>query len=702
MTVDILPGRVGPLGARPDEHGTNFAVSSGGDKVTLCLFDGVGAETQLVLPERDGDIHHGYVPGVGPGQAYGFRVDGPFDRSRGLCYNPAKLLLDPYARAIHGDVRFGSEVLGYTIDNPGAPSPVDSAPFVPRSLVTAPAAAPVTPGPGHALADTVLYEVHVRGFTARHPGVPERLRGTYAGLVHDAVIAHLVDLGVTAVELLPVHHNVPESFLVERGLTNYWGYNTIGFFAPHAAYSAEVRAGRPGGQVGEFRAMVDALHAAGLEVVLDVAFNHTAEGGPGGPTLCHRGLDNAAYYRLDPADPSRYLDTTGTGNSVNTADATALRMVMDSLRYWVTEMGVDGYRFDLAPTLGRESSDQFDPFSAFFDVVSQDPVVSQVKLIAEPWDVGRYDSYDVGRFPPLWSEWNGRYRDTVRDWWRSNGGLLPDFASRLCGSADIYDHPEEGRRPSASVNFVTVHDGFTLSDLVSYNGKHNEANGEGNRDGTDDNRSWNCGAEGPTTDADILALRARQQRAFLVTLLLSAGVPLLLGGDELGRTQRGNNNAYCQDNEITWFDWSAVNPDLLRFTKNVIALRRAHAVFRRRRFSAGSAGPDLRWFTPAGTEMTQANWADPEARSIALFIDGATDPDVTADGRPMLDDDFLVLVNAWWEPLTFQLPPEYRAGNWEVGCDTFDPAHSGAVIGQTQVGPRSVLVLRSARRNTAA
>ncbi|MUL80149.1 glycogen debranching protein GlgX [Mycolicibacterium sp. CBMA 226] len=696
MTTPVRPGRASPLGATPDQHGTNFAVSSGGDRVTLCLFDAAGTETRIVLPERDGDVHHGYVAGVGPGQAYGFRVDGPFDRSRGLCYNPAKLLLDPYARAIHGHVRFGPEVLGYAIETPSVPSALDSAPFVPRSLVAA-AGPPRTTGPGHALADTVLYEVHVRGFTAAHPGVPEALRGTYAGLAHEAAIGHLVDLGVTTVELLPVHHNVPESFLIERGLTNYWGYNTIGFFAPHAAYSAAVRAGRPGGQVGEFRAMVDALHAAGIEVVLDVVFNHTAEGGPGGPTLCFRGLDNAAYYRLDPADPSRYLDTTGTGNSVNTADGATLRMVMDSLRYWVTEMGVDGYRFDLAPTLGREADDRFDPFSAFFDVVGQDPVVSQVKLIAEPWDVGRYDSYGVGRFPPLWSEWNGRYRDTVRDWWRSHDGLLPDFASRLCGSADIYDRPEDGRRPTASINFVTVHDGFTLSDLVSYNGKHNEANGEGNRDGTDDNRSWNCGAEGPTDDPDVRALRARQQRAFLVTLLLSAGVPLLLGGDELGRTQRGNNNAYCQDNEITWFDWSAIDTDLLRFTKDVIALRRKHPVFRRRRFSAGSGGSDLRWFTPAGTEMTQANWADPEARSFALFIDGATDPDVSADGVPLLDDDFLLLVNGWWEPLTFELPADYGAHRWEVVCSTFDPAERDTVAGPTTVGPRSVVVLRSAR-----
>jgi glycogen operon protein len=695
MTTDILPGRPGPLGATPDRHGTNFAVSSNGDKVTLCLFDAGGAETRLVLPERDGDVHHGYVPGVAPGQAYGFRVDGPYDPARGLCYNPAKLLLDPYARAIHGDVRFGPEILAYAIDNPSAPSALDSAPNVPRSLVTAPPTSPPAPGPGRALADTVVYEVHVRGFTATHPGVPEELRGTYAGLAHEAAVAHLVDLGVTAVELLPVHHNVPEQFLVERGLTNYWGYNTIGFFAPHAAYSAAVRAGRPGGQVEEFRAMVAALHDAGLEVVLDVVFNHTAEGGAGGPTLCHRGLDNAAYYRLDPADDGRYVDTTGTGNSLNTANPTTLRMVMDSLRYWITDMGVDGFRFDLAPTLGRDEDDAFDPFSPFFDVVGQDPVVSQVKLIAEPWDVSRPDSYDVGRFPPLWSEWNGHFRDTVRDWWRSTGGVLGDFATRLCGSADVYDRPEDGRRPSTSVNFVTVHDGFTLTDLVSYDGKHNEANTENNRDGTDDNRSWNCGAEGPTQDAGVLALRARQRRAFLVTLLLSAGVPLLLGGDELGRTQQGNNNAYCQDNEISWFDWSSVDPELVQFTKDVIALRRGHPVFRRRRFADGSRAADLRWYTPAGTAMTTANWTDPEARSIALFIDGATDPDVAPDGEPMLDDDFLALANAWWGSLSFQLPQELSAQRWEVVCDSFEPGRTGPVSWPAEVGPRSVVVLHS-------
>jgi len=696
MTPKIVPGRPDPLGATPGEVGTNFAVASGGDEVRLCLFDADGTETQLVLPDRDGDVWHGFVPGIGPGQAYGFRVGGPFDPGHGLRYNPAKLLLDPYSRAITGDVRFGPEVLGHSVENPLAPSPLDSAAHVPRSLVSA-ALPPVSvPQPQRALADTILYEIHVRGFTANHPGVPKELRGTYAGLAHDAALQHLVDLGVTAVELLPVHHSVPEQFLVERGLTNYWGYNTIGFFAPQANYSAAVRAGQPAAEIAEFRAMVDALHGAGLEVILDVVFNHTAEGGAGGPTLCFRGLYNPAYYRLVPADPSSYFDTTGTGNSLNTDHPTTLRLIMDSLRYWLSQMGVDGFRFDLAPTLGREDG-TFDPLSAFFDLVAQDPVISQAKLIAEPWDVGQMDSYEVGRFPPLWSEWNGRFRDTVRDWWRSQDGRLGEFASRLCGSSDIYGDRAEGRRPSASVNFVTVHDGFTLHDLVSYGQKHNEANGEGNRDGTDDNRSWNCGVEGPTDDPGVLALRARQKRAFLLTLLLSGGVPMILGGDELGRTQRGNNNAYCQDNEITWFDWSAVDDGLFGFTTDLVALRRRHPVFRRRRFLTGAAAADLRWFTPSGAQMTPQDWADPAARSIALFIDGSTDPDVDADGTPLIDDDFLVLVNAWWEPLTFSVPTSFAQDPWEIVCDSFDPARTGATGQQLDVGPRSAVVMRSGR-----
>jgi isoamylase len=698
MTATIRPGSPAPLGATCGPDGTNFAVSSNGDQVTLCLFDAGGVETQLALPERDGEIWHGFVPGVGEGQAYGFRVSGPYDRARGLRYNPTKLLLDPYARAIDGECRFGPELLDYAIDDTAAPSRLDSAGHVPRSLVTAPVpAAPPGQGPGYLLADTIIYEVHVRGFTATHPGVPPELRGTYAGVAHEAALEYLVGLGVTAVELLPVHHNVPESFLVERGLTNYWGYNTIGFFAPHAAYSAAVRAGRRGGQVAEFRSMVEALHAAGLEVVLDVVFNHTAEGGPDGPTLAHRGLNNAGYYHLDSNDRGRYVDTTGTGNSLNLANPATLRMIMDSLRYWVSAMGVDGFRFDLAPTLGRGDDGDFDPFSAFFDVVSQDPVISRVKLIAEPWDVGSADSYDIGRFPPLWSEWNGRFRDTARDWWRSRDGMLGDFAARLCGSADIYDRPDEGRRPSASVNFVTVHDGFSLTDLVSYNDKHNAANTEGNRDGADDNRSWNCGAEGPTNDPEVLALRARQKRALLATLLLSAGVPLLLGGDESGRTQRGNNNAYCQDNEISWFDWTAVDHDLLSFTTELIALRRHHPAFRWHRYRTGKTASDLRWFAPSGAEMRAEDWSNPSARSVGLFIDGSADPDGGPDGAPMIDDDFLVFVNAWWEPLTFIVPDDLRGRRWDTACDTFNPVRKHTVEQELSVGPRSVLVLQSSR-----
>ncbi len=688
----VLRGGPTPLGATSSPQGTNFAVSSGGEQVTLCLFDRDGTESRVQLPDRDGDVWHGFVPGVRAGQAYGYRVDGPFDPARGLRYNPAKLLLDPYARAIAGDVWYGPEVLGHAVENPWAPSSLDSAAHVPRSLVIGDTSVPAASRPRYDFSQTVLYEVHVRGFTATHPDIPPPLRGTYAGLAHDAAVDHLVNLGVTAVELLPVHHSVPEQFLLERGLTNYWGYNTIGFFAPHAGYSAAVRAGLPGGQVEEFCAMVNRLHGAGLEVVLDVVFNHTAEGGAGGPTLCHRGLDNRAYYRLDPADPSRYVDTTGTGNAINADRPVALQMIMDSLRYWVSEMGVDGFRFDLATTLGRERGD-FDPFAVFFASVAQDPVISRVKLIAEPWDVGRFDSYELGRFPPLWSEWNGRFRDTVRDFWRSHDGLLGDFASRLCGSADLYGNREEGRRPSASINFVTVHDGFTLADLVSYNDKHNDANLEGNNDGSNDNRSWNCGEEGKTAEPDVLTLRARQQRVFLVTLMLSAGVPMLLGGDELGRTQRGNNNAYCQDNEISWFDWTGVDRQLLSFTTDLIALRRSHPVFRRRRFLTGAAAGDLRWFTPSGGDMTERDWADPLARSVALLVDGSVDPDCGEDGTPLLDDLFLFLINSWWEAMTFTLPPE--ASGWQIVCDSFDPAHSGTADGQLQVAARSVVICTS-------
>ena len=694
----VRPGIWFPLGATLQDSGTNFAVASGmADGMLLCLFDRRGAETRIPMPDRDGGIWHAFVPGVGAGQAYGYRATGPYDPGRGARCNPAKLLLDPYALATSGEVRFGPEVLGHVSDDPDTPSTLDSAAHVPRSLVVDPAydwaTKPLAP---RRYADTVIYEVHVKGFTAAHPEVPPELRGTFAGLGHDAAIAHLLHLGVTAVELLPVHQSVPEAFLPDRGLTNYWGYNTIGYFAPHAGYSAAVRAGHPGGQVAEFKAMVDALHAAGLEVLLDVVFNHTAEGDHTGPTLCHRGLDNEAYYRLQPDDPRRYVDTTGCGNSIDAADPLALQMVMDSLRYWLTEMRVDGFRFDLAPTLARQYG-SFDRVSAFLDLVSQDPVVSRAKLIAEPWDVGQVDSYGVGRFPPLWREWNGKYRDTMRDFWRSHGGLLGDFATRLTGSSDLYGGA--GRRPTSSVNMITAHDGFTLADLVSYDSKHNEANGEANSDGTDDNRSWNCGVEGPTTDGEILALRRRQSRAMLATLLLSFGIPMIVGGDELGRTQQGNNNAYCQDNSITWFDWSAVDEDLLAFTRQLVAFRQTHPVFRRRRFLVGAEAGELLWFTPAGTPVTAAEWRDPDARSLALYLDGADAPDLAADGRPMIDDDFLLLVNAWWEPLTFTVPPTRPGQTWCREIDTFDPTagrstERSSVADPVAVGPRSVVVLR--------
>ena len=697
-TLAALPGSPFPLGATPGDGGTNFAVASGvADAMTLCLFDDTGTETQIPLQDYDAGVWHGFVPGAGPGQAYGYRVAGPYDPPRGIRCNPAKLLLDPYARSISGEVAFGPEVLGYAVDNPDAPSTLDSAGHMPRSLVVDEKFQWTDGSPlRRRYSDTIIYEMHVKGFTMRHPDVPAELRGTYAGLAHEAAIAYLVDLGVTAVELLPVHQNVPESFLVQRGLTNYWGYNTIGYFAPHNGYSAQVRAGRQGGQVAEFKAMVDALHAAGLEVLLDVVFNHTAEADHMGPTLCFRGLDNPAYYRLEPGDPSHYVDTTGCGNSLNAGDPVTLQLIMDSLRYWLTEMHVDGYRFDLAPTLARQEGG-FDQMSAFFDLVSQDPVVSQAKLIAEPWDVGQMDSYDLGRFPPLWREWNGKYRDSMRDFWRSHRIGIGEFATRFCGSSDLYGGAQR-RRPTASVNLFTVHDGFTLADLVSYNDKHNEANGEANRDGSSDNRSWNCGREGPTADPAILALRKRQSRAMLTTQLLSFGVPLLLGGDERGRTQQGNNNAYCQDNEITWFDWSSADAELLAFTRRLVALRKEHPVFRRRRYLAGAEASELGWFTPAGTPMTAADWADPSALSLAVYLDGSDGPDRAEDGTPLLDDDFLALFNAWWEPLDFVIPATRAGLVWRAEMDSYDPA-APAVATQRHVGdrltvgPRSVVVL---------
>ncbi len=702
-----LPGSHFPLGATVGDGGTNFAVASAvADGMQVCLFDETGTETQIPLRDYDAGVWHGFVPGIGVGQAYGYRATGPYDPARGVRCNPAKLLLDPYARALAGTVRFGPEVLGYAAGGgPDVPGTADSAAHVPRSLVVDETFRWGDGArPRRSYADTIIYEVHVKGFTMAHPGVPPELQGTYAGLGHEAAIGHLTGLGVTAVELLPVHESVPEAFLLQRGLTNYWGYNTIGYFAPHQGYSAAVRAGKPGGQVAEFKAMVNALHRAGLEVLIDVVFNHTAEAGQDGPTLCFRGLDNPAYYRLDPGDPRGYIDTTGCGNSLNVGDPVTLQLIMDSLRYWVSDMHVDGFRFDLAPTLARQEG-EFEKRSAFLDMVSQDPVVSRVKLIAEPWDVGQMDSYDLGGFPPVWREWNGKYRDTMRDFWRSHPVGLGEFANRFAGSSDLYGGAR--RRPTASVNLITVHDGFTLRDLVSYNDKHNEANGESNRDGTSDNNSWNCGAEGPTSDPAVLALRARQSRAMLTTLLLSFGIPMLLGGDEMGRTQQGNNNAYCQDNEIAWFDWSAADTELLAFTRQLIAFLKAHPAFRRQRFLAGAAGAaELGWFTPGGTAMTGPDWSDPSALALAIYLDGSDEPDRAADGSPLLDDDFLVLVNAWWQPLDFVLPVTRPQAAWRTEIDTYSPAVPGssaaaprAAGDHVTVSPRSIVVLSDASRD---
>src|SRR5215467_7823412 len=585
------PGTAYPLGATHDGVGANFALfSSVAERVDLCLFDDAGAEDRVTLHEMDGFVWHGYLPGVGPGQRYGYRVHGPYDPAAGHRCNPAKLLLDPYAKAIDGILAWNPAVFSYRFGRPDERNDEDSAPYVPRSVVTNPYfdwAADRSPGtPYH---ESVIYEAHVRGLTMRHPGIPEAERGTYLGTSHPAVIEHLQELGVTAVELMPVHQFVTDAFLTERGLANYWGYNTIAFLAPHNAYAF---AGTRGEQVQEFKSMVQALHEAGIEVILDVVYNHTAEGNHLGPTLSFRGIDNAAYYRLVDDDPAYYNDTTGTGNSLLMQHPHVLQLIMDSLRYWVLEMHVDGFRFDLAAALARQFH-EVDRLSAFFDLVQQDPVVSQVKLIAEPWDVGE-GGYQVGNFPPLWSEWNGKYRDTVRDLWRGEPATLPEFAFRFTGSSDLY--ADDGRHPVASVNFATCHDGFTLTDLVSYNDKHNEANGEGGQDGSDDNRSWNCGTEGPTEDPGIVELRLRQECNFLATLLLSQGVPMLLAGDELGRTQQGNNNAYCQDNDISWVHWppaaggvgqGPAAEALLDFTRRLIALRRDHPVFRRRRYLRG-------------------------------------------------------------------------------------------------------------------
>jgi glycogen operon protein len=667
----LRPGEPLPLGAIWDGRGTNFSVfSEAAEGVELCLFDDEEQERRIALPERTAFCWHGYLPGVGPGQRYGFRVHGPWDPARGHWCNPAKLLIDPYARAITGHIEWNPAVFPYPLGGDELESEhSDSAPFMPKSIVIDDRFDWGGDRPlRRQINETVIYEVHVKGFTMRHPEVPENIRGTYAGLAHPAAIEHLTSLGVTAVELLPIHQFVHEKHLLDKGLRNYWGYHSYGFFAPHGEYSSS---GDTGGQVREFKEMVKALHAADLEVILDVVYNHTGEGSHLGPMLSLQGLDNLAYYRTMPDDPRHYMDYTGTGNSLNMRHPHALQLVMDSLRYWVLEMHVDGFRFDLASTLARELYD-VDRLSAFFDIIHQDPVLSGVKLIAEPWDIG-VGGYQVGNFPVRWCEWNGKYRDAVRDYWRGEEQMLPELANRFTGSADLY--MDNGRKPYAGVNFVTAHDGFTLRDLVTYNEKHNEANGEENRDGESHNRSWNCGAEGPTDDPGVNELRARQSRNFLTTLLLSQGMPMLLGGDEIGRTQGGNNNAYCQDNEISWFDWEAADRGLLEFTRRVIELQRDHPVFRRRRWFKGrpvdrKGVSDIAWFRPDAQAMSEEDWQVGYAKALMLLLNGDALREVDEDGQPVRDDSFLLLFNAHYEPLTFTMPPERFGSRWTVVLNT--------------------------------
>jgi glycogen operon protein len=702
--MNTLPGHPYPLGATWDGSGVNFALfSEHATTVELCLFGGRGGNEQMAripMGQQTDQIWHVYLPEVRPGQRYGYRVHGPYDPTRGHRFNPHKLLLDPYARAIDRTLTWSDLVFGYPVGHHDADLTLDgrdNAPYVPKNVVVDSAydwegdRLLRTPWP-----DSVLYEVHVKGFTARHPDVPPALRGTYAGFACPVVTDYLRALGVTAVELLPVHQHVDERHLVKRGLTNYWGYNSIGFFAPDGRYAS---AGTLGQQVTEFRDMVKALHRAGIEVILDVVYNHTAEGNHLGPTLGFRGIDNAAYYRLRADDPRSYEDFTGCGNTLNMRHPRTRQLILDSLRYWVLEMHVDGFRFDLASALAR-SSHAVDRLGAFSDFIQQDPVLSQVKLIAEPWDLGE-GGYQVGHFPPQWSEWNGRYRDTVRDYWRGADGTRGDFAGCLTGSADLYGR--SGRQPRASINFVTAHDGSTLDDLVSYQDKHNEANGDDNHDGERDNRSWNNGTEGPTTDQAIQALRARQKRTLLATLLLSQGVPMLLGGDEIGRTQRGNNNAYCQDNELSWFDWEHADATLLAFTRRLVQLRMQHRVFRRASWLQGrpihgADASEIGWFTAAGQPITEADWRDGVAKSLGLFLNGRDIPGKEPHGEPVVDDTVLLLFNAHDAPVSFLLPPSDWGSRWATVLDTTAPlpVPDGPVVTAGQavsVEGRSLVVL---------
>ncbi len=673
-TARPWPGTPYPLGATYDGSGTNFALfSEVAERVELCLFAEDGTETVVPLKERDALVWHGYLSGVGPGQRYGYRVHGPFEPEHGHRCNPAKLLLDPYAKAVEGDIDWDEACFGYRFGD-GSFNDDDSAAHMPKSVVISPFfdwdndRHPRTP-----YNETVIYEAHVKGLTQTHPGIPEDIRGTYAAVAHPVMIEHYKKIGVTAIELMPVHQFVHDSHLADLGLKNYWGYNTIGFLAPHNDYAAT---GQRGQQVQEFKAMVKALHAEGLEVILDVVYNHTAEGNHMGPTLGFRGIDNAAYYRLVDDDRSHYYDPTGTGNTLLMKHPHVLQLIMDSLRYWVNDMHVDGFRFDLASSLARQFH-EVDRLSAFFDLVQQDPVVSQVKLIAEPWDIGE-GGYNVGGFPPLWTEWNGKYRDTVRDYWRGDEATLAEFALRLTGSADLYE--QDGRRPFASVNFVTAHDGFTLHDLVSYNDKHNDPNGEDGNDGESYNRSWNCGVEGETDEIEIVALREQQKRNFLTTMLLSQGVPMILHGDELGRTQGGNNNVYAQDSPLAWIDWDRARDFevLTDFTARLTKLRREHPVFRRRRFFRGrpvkgSPLEDIGWYTPAGGDMSEEDWDTGFARSVAVFLNGEAIREPDARGEHVTDDQFWLLLNGHHEAIEFVLSDVGAGERWQIEIDTHAP-----------------------------
>jgi glycogen operon protein len=698
--VDVWPGHPFPLGPEWDGSGTNFALfTENAERVELCLFDAEDRETRVELIEREAFNWHCYIPGIGPGQRYGYRVYGDYDPATGHRFNPHKLLIDPYAKAIEGPVDWGAaNVLPYVpsgdedadlfIDNE------DDAVAIPKCVVIDPSFDWEDDRPPNLRwNEMVIYEVHTKGYTKLHPSVREDLRGTYAGLASEPALEYFQSVGVTAVELLPVHHIIDESFLHDRRLTNYWGYSSIGYLAPHALYAAT---GTHGEQVREFKGMVKALHTAGIEVILDVVYNHTAEGNHLGPVLSFKGVDNSSYYRLMPDEPRFYMDFTGTGNSLNPVHPSVLRLIMDSLRYFVIDCHVDGFRFDLASALAREFY-EVDRLSTFFDTIHQDPVLSQVKLIAEPWDVGP-GGYQVGNFPVLWAEWNGLYRDTMRDFWRARANV-GQFASRFTGSSDLYQ--SDGRAPFASINFITAHDGFTLRDLVSYNEKHNVANGEGNKDGTDDNRSWNHGVEGPTDDPEINALRVRQQRNFLATLFLSQGVPMLLGGDEFGRSQAGNNNAWCQDNEISWFNWDAADAELREFTQRLIALRQAHPVFRRSTFLTGhevkdSGLPDVWWFRPDGRRMTQKDWQREDAHTLGVFLNGDEIPERTPDGKDVVDDSFLLLFNAYGESIMFTLPTRRFGARWQVEIATGEGGPQGIVQARAQVTleGRSLALLR--------